>query len=252
MPYISLSSAARCLALSFVLGGAAPANASEAADILNKVEATINGPKDQTTTVEMTIRDKGGNTKVRKLSLKQKGKTLRMIKFLSPADVKGVGFLVLSDDEMYLYMPEFGKVRRIASHIKNESFMGTDFSYNDIGETTYADDYTPSIVKKDGTTVILQLLPKKPDENDYSKLLMTVNTDQNLPTKVELYDRSGVLWKVMLQEDAKKVSGYWAIQKVTMTDKKKNHSTTMVLSDVKFDTGLRDKDFSRRKLKRSR
>jgi len=231
---------------------AQPALAAEAGDILARVEATMNAPKDQVATIEMTLRDADGNTKVRKLTIKQKGSDLRLIKFSSPADVSGVGFLVRSEDEMYLYMPEFGKVRRIASHVKNESFMGTDFSYNDIGETSYTDDYQPTIRDESETSVVLELTPTEPDESDYSKLLMTVDTTRNLPTKVEFYDKKGKLWKVMIQEEVEKVSSYWAVKRVTMTDKRKDHSTVMALSDVKFDTGLSDKDFSRRRLKRSR
>jgi hypothetical protein len=56
----------------------------------------------------------------------------------SPASEAGIAFLSLPDDLMYLYMPAFGRERRIASHVKNQSFAGTDFSYEDMEAREYA------------------------------------------------------------------------------------------------------------------
>lgn len=224
--------------------------ASEGEEILKLVEASIS--KDQSSTVKMILKNSSGGIKERVLSMKQKGSDLRLIKFKNPADVKGVGFLVLSESEMYLYMPEFGKVRRIASHIKNESFMGTDFSYNDIGETKYSDDYTSELKSKNEKEIVLSLTPRDLSESDYSNLTMTISIENNYPVKLEYFDKKGEPWKVMTQKDIEKVSGYWIAKSVTMSDLKKKHSTTMEISDLQLDTGLVDTDFTRRKLKRSR
>lgn len=227
-----------------------PALGSEGEVILKKVESSI--PSDQISTVKMILNNSDGGSKERVLLIKQKGSDLRLIKFKSPADVKGVGFLVLSESEMYLYMPEFGKVRRIASHIKNESFMGTDFSYNDIGETNYSDDYESELKSKNEKEVVLTLTPKNISETDYSTLLMTVNVENYFPIKIEYFDKNGKPWKVMTQKGIEKVSGYWIAKSVTMNDLKAKHSTTMELSDMQFDSGLKETDFSRKVLKRSR
>src|SRR5262245_8249677 len=40
----------------------------------------------------------------------------RLTEFTAPADLKGTKVLILSPTEMYVYLPAFGKVRRIASH----------------------------------------------------------------------------------------------------------------------------------------
>lgn len=220
--------------------------------LLKKVEDVILAAKDQTATIKMTTLDKSDNSKVRTIVLKQMGRDLRLIKFIKPADVKGVGFLVKSDDEMYLFMPEFGKVRRIASHVKNDNFMGTDFSYNDMASVTYVEDYQAAVTKEEGGIIHLSLVPRKPKSTEYSKLIMFVDKSNNVPTKIEFYDKSGKLWKVMTQENIKQITNYWVSEKIVMKDIKANHSTTMELGDVKFDTGLREKDFSKRKLKRSR
>jgi outer membrane lipoprotein-sorting protein len=200
----------------------------------------------------MTLKDASGNTKVRELQSKAKGSNLRLTKFVRPAEVKGVSFLVKSADEMYLYMPEFGKVRRIASHVKNENFMGTDFSYNDMGSSGYAEDYQAKVTRREGKKVHLELVPKKPQDTEYGKLSMLVDTESYLPLRIQFFDKKGTLWKEMTQERIEKVSSYWVARTITMRDLKKKHSTTMEVKDLSFDTGLGDGDFSKRQLKRSR
>ncbi len=62
----------------------------------------------------------------------------KLMFFLSPADVKDTGFLSISypddrDDDQWIYLPALKRVKRIASKNKNDSFMGSDFTYDDMG-----------------------------------------------------------------------------------------------------------------------
>ena len=70
-----------------------------------------------------------------------------LIRFTYPNDIRGTSFLVWehpkADDERFLYLPSLGRVRRIAGAETQESFVGSDFTYEDIGgreldEYTYA------------------------------------------------------------------------------------------------------------------
>jgi outer membrane lipoprotein-sorting protein len=248
---MKMSTRGQSIALALLLLPSA-AIAESANDILGKVEKAMNAANDQVATTKMILKGADGKTKSRELKMQQKGDKLRLIRFLSPADVKGVGFLVRSDEEMYLYLPEFGKVRRIASHVKNESFMGTDFSYDDLSSSGYVDEYNASIARKNGNTVVLELLPKNADDTEYSKLLMTVDTSHYLPVQVEFFDKKGKKWKVMKQEEVVKVSGFWVAKRISMEDLSSKHSTVMEMSDIEFNRGLSDGDFSRRNLKRAR
>jgi len=93
-----------------------------ASDILDKVDAIMNAPQDRYAKLITIVVDKNGKKKERETVMWQKGDK-RLIRFLSPAEDRGVGFLSLSDERMYLYMPAFNRVRRIASHVKKKSFM---------------------------------------------------------------------------------------------------------------------------------
>src|SRR3954466_15081504 len=68
-----------------------------------------------------------------------------LIRFTYPNDIRGTGFLVWEhpkiDDERFLFLPSLGRVRRIAGSEAQECFVGSDFTYEDIGGREF-DDYT--------------------------------------------------------------------------------------------------------------
>ncbi|NIR52116.1 outer membrane lipoprotein-sorting protein, partial [candidate division KSB1 bacterium] len=77
----------------------------------------------------MTLTEADGDQAVRRMEIYQKESEKRLVRFLAPADQRGISFLSLPDEIKYLYLPAFRRVRRIASHMENQKFAGTDFSY---------------------------------------------------------------------------------------------------------------------------
>ena len=221
-----------------------------AGEILTKLDDVVNAPKDQDMKMKLILIDKDGKEKVREMSMLQKGSDKRLAKFLSPADQKGIAFLSLPNDIMYLYLPAFKKTRRIASHVKNTKFAGTDFTYEDMEAKRYSEKWIPELIKKEDSHHILQLIPKKGVKTDYSKLIMWVRTDNFYPAKIEHYDKGNKLYKVMVREKIEKVSGYWVSKESEMEDLKAKHKTKMILENVKFDSGLSDEVFTDRYLSR--
>lgn len=219
-------------------------------EILKGVDAVLNAPKDQTQDMELLLIDKSGSERTRTLKMWQKGDDMRMVKFLSPADVRNIGFLSLADDVMYLYLPAFKKVRRIAAHVKNQKFAGTDFTYDDMGTTEYAEDYDARLVEEHPENYVLELVPKEGTEKDYGRLKMWVDTGTFYPTRTEYYDRAGNLWKVMERRKVGQIEGYWISSETEMHDLKIEHWTIMRLSEITFDTGLADAMFTERYLQR--
>jgi outer membrane lipoprotein-sorting protein len=224
--------------------------AQDAQSIISKSDAVINAPKDMHQFSQMILIDKDGDEKVRKSEMYQKGDEKRLVRFLSPADQKGIGFLSLPDDVMYLYLPAFHKIRRIASHVKNENFAGTDFSYDDMSSFKYAEEYNAKLLETKDDVYVLELTPKPGIEKDYSKLIMEVRKDNFYPVKIDHYDKGGNLWKVLERKKIEKKGEYWLSMEMEMKDLKKNHSTKMITDKIELDTGLRDKVFSKRNLKK--
>jgi len=221
-----------------------------ALDIVKKADAVVNAPEDIHQFSRMILINKNGDEKVRESEMYQKGDEKRLVRFLSPADQKGIGFLSLPNDVMYLYLPAFHKIRRIASHVKNENFAGTDFSYDDISTFKYAEEYDPKLLETKDNFYILELIPKPNIEKEYSKLIIRVRKDNFYPVKIDHYDKAGNLWKVMERRKLEKRGNYWIAMEIEMKDLKKQHTTKMITDKVKLDSGLTEKTFTKRNLKR--
>ncbi|MEO0293486.1 MAG: outer membrane lipoprotein-sorting protein [candidate division WOR-3 bacterium] len=220
-----------------------------ASQILEKVDNVVNAPEDQSLKVKIILIDEKG-IEEREISMLQKGSHKRLVKFLSPASQKGIGVLSLPNDIMYLYLPAFKKTRRIASHIKNTKFAGTDFTYEDMEAIRYSEKYIPELLKKEENHFILQLKPKEGVKTDYSKLIMWVRCDNFCTSKIEYYDKGENLYKVMTNKRIETVGNYWISRESEMEDLKARHKTIMILEEIKFDSKLSDEIFTERYLSR--
>jgi len=219
--------------------------AQTASEILDKADNVITTSDDITQNVEITLIDKNKNQQTRTAVLMQKGEDKRLFEFTSPSSYEGVSFLSLPDDVMYLYMPSYGKERRIASSVKNQKFAGTDMSYDDMAAKSYNDNYTPTIKSSDATSWVLELIPKTAGE--YSKVLLTIRKIDYIPLKAEFFDKANNKIKVSEFEFAKQ-GNFWYVKTLTVKDLKTNHTTIMKSSDVKFNQGLSDDIFTVRNL----
>ncbi len=230
-----------------LLGGMLSANAQDANTILKKMDDVMYSPKDMTGKTTIIIIDKAGKQKTREANIIQKGNDKRIFRFTAPASQAGIAVLSLPKDIMYLYMPAFGKERRISSSVKNQNFAGTDFSYDDMESKPYSEKYTPTLITTEDEVYVLQLNPMSP-KSLYSKLVVKINKTNYYPTYMEFYDKGNKKIKVASYQ-FEKIGEYWNAKEIKMTDLKKNHKTKMLMSDVKYDTGLSDDEFTVRKLK---
>lgn len=230
----------------FGIGSIVSANAQDATTILKKMDDVMYSPKDMTGKNTIILIDKNGKEEIREAIIQQKGNDKRMFRFTSPASQAGIAVLSLPNDVMYLYLPAYGKERRIASSAKNQNFAGTDFSYDDMESIPFTVKYTPKLIKNEANAFVLELTPK--GRSDYSKIVVHINKTHYYPELMEYYDKSNTKVKEA-KYTFKKVGNYWNPAEIEMTDLKKNHKTKMQMSDVKYDTGLTDDDFTVRKLK---
>jgi outer membrane lipoprotein-sorting protein len=224
-------------------GQAAPDDANR---ILARVDAAVNAPRDQSMDMKLILTDKSGAEKVREITMLQKGSDKRMGKFLSPADQKGIGFLSLPAGVMYIYLPAFNKTRRIASHVKNNKFAGTDFTYEDMEAKNYSGSWTPKLLRSEEGKYVLEMVPNNGTETEYSRIVMWVGEQDYYPSKFEYYDKSGKLTKIMTRDKIDKVNGYLTARETEMRDLGSGHATRMVITNIRFDTGIPDDRFTER------
>jgi outer membrane lipoprotein-sorting protein len=216
--------------------------AADPSAILKKVEANYSGqnsPRNMEAMMIMKIQH-GDNLK---------GYDSRVLKFVSPSDVKDIGLLILSEDLMYLYLPEFHRIRRIASSNRKDSFHGSDLSYEDLGFSDFSRDYVPKFLSEDETRWVLELNEKSDRQKAYTKIILTVDKTSLMPLSMDLYNRSGELWK-HAEYSSVKLSSYTVINALKMVDKKRNSTTFLEFKDIKLDQNLDSVIFTQRFLKR--
>lgn len=222
------------------------ATAQDAGTILKKMDDVMYAPKDLTGNNKLILIDKNGKQEAREAYIKQKGTDKRIMRFTAPASQAGIAVLALPNDVMYMYLPAFGKERRISGSVKNQNFAGTDFSYDDMEPKPYSEKYMPKLIKNEANVFVLELSPK--GNSDYSKIITHINKEHYYPEFMEYYDRGNTKIKEA-KYTFKKVGNYWNASEIEMTNLKKNHITKMQMFDVKYDTGLTDEEFTVRKLK---
>ncbi len=230
--------------------------------IMQKVDAREQ-PKTSKQTTTMKLIDKRGHERVRSVVgyAKDYGDVEKSVMiFKKPADVKGVGFLSYSyeeigkDDDSWLFLPALGKSRRISGSSQNDDFMGTDFTYDDMGGRKVAED-THTFIKEetvDGNLCwVVESVPKEKGSL-YSKKIAWIRQDVLIPVKVEYYDKKGKLLKVLNNSGITQISGLWTIQKMEMKNVQKKHTTIITFDNTEFNVSVNDSYFTVASLERGR
>jgi outer membrane lipoprotein-sorting protein len=226
------------------------AHADSGNDVLAKVDHSMNNFADAIFESKLLIREPSGQARELVFTTYQKVPDKRLVRFASPGDVKGMGVLVENKDTMYVYLPGFQKVRRVGTHVKNQTFMGSDFSYEDMSNTRYAPVYDAKLVKEDASSWELELNVKPGVETEYPRVRMTVDKKALQPTKVDFMDAGGKLLKTEEYVDYHlEGSEHYNPAKVIVTDHRRNdHKSEIVFTAVKLNSGLKDDLFTQRSL----
>jgi outer membrane lipoprotein-sorting protein len=224
-------------------------------EIMDKMEEAAPDFTTQKTISEMILIDEEGNEEVREMIMfSQEGedeKNSTLVRFLSPKSVKGVTLLNIDDGEkIYLYMPAYGKARRIAGSSKGDEFMGTGLSYEDINMNYEDKDYEKKLLEETDSEFIIEVIPSEEDTS-YKKIILTVDKEKFYTKKVEFYDMSENLIKT-LEIDKIKIDGKGKItpMEIVFTDIEENRKTKIVIKKIEYDIELSSSFFSIRTLKK--
>ena len=216
----------------------------------------------------LTIVDGKGRQRVRKTAqvtrLYDNGNTeKKLVRFLSPADVKGTGLLTFDyedkDDDIWLFMPALRKTRRIISSEKAKNFMGSEFSYADMTPPTL-DDFN---YKKLGEQEVegancweIELTPvddEVADENGFSKKIAYIAKKDFVIRKAVYYDLDGELHKELAIKEVKELdpeNHKYRPMHMIMVNKQNGRESIMKVDQIKFSPDVKDEYFTTRYLER--
>jgi outer membrane lipoprotein-sorting protein len=224
------------------------ATAQDAAAIM-KAARSRNESSSMGTRDRMVVTSKNGSAKemvIDQYSRDGPNGSRTMIVFNSPAGQKGTRFLSIENrsgnTDQWIFLPSLGKSRRIASSESGGSFMGTDFSYDDMSlMNREADDDRHIIVVEEtlngAACYVIQSIPKE-SNYQYSKTISWVDKANSRIYKAELYDKKGALVKLLEMSDYRDVQGRDTPKSTRISTVAAGTSTTIYMDRIEYDMNI--------------
>jgi outer membrane lipoprotein-sorting protein len=154
-------------------------------------------------------------------------------------------------DKLWTYSPQTDRVIQISGHMLRQSVMGSDMSYNDMMEDQplmdrYATTLEGSVII-DGRDHWIIFMDAKVKGLSYPKRRAWIDKKYLLPTKEELYAKSGKLLKTSTMDGIKKVQGRWFPSRYIFKDELKRTSkgTEWIINEIEFDSEIPESRFSK-------
>ena len=251
-------------------GKAEPARASESAEqILARVRELDAGPRrwtDRTQEVTLRIVDGVGKERLREIESFSKrypdGEEKVAVFLLAPPELRGTGFLQWAhpgrEDEQWLYLPESKRIRQITARFKNESFVGSDFSYRDMEVLNEIARWTEKEAEAqlEGEESVAGMLayviayqPRHPETVGYTALRTWLRKEDLSATRVEFQNNDDAP-KVLELAEIRSVGGIPTPHRLVMRNLKRGGHTVVEVKAVRYNRGIDDEVFTHRALER--
>lgn len=242
----------------------AEAEALTGDEIMRRVDARPR-PRDYAARVVWRLIDVGGRERLRTTRVfrregaedgaRYRSKWLVLVD--GPTAVEGIGLLVWSTatatepDEQWLYLPAYRKIRRIAGRERDDPFLGSDFSFEDLTDRGVEED-THTLLRIESLEgvahAVVDSLPVAAD-SPYGRRRHWVDLESWTPRRVQLFDAAGEKRKTMTAT-WQRVAGIWTWKRVEMRNARSEHRTVLEFDRVVHDSGLADGIFTKTTLRR--
>jgi len=218
--------------------------------------------RDATWRVVMETVDKKGVTRQKKFLFRKLGSlgdSKTLVRFTDPAEVRGVGLLSYNQkgasDRQWMYTPAIQRTRRIAPQERSRRFLGTDFTHEDMAERVL-DDFAYRMLGEgevvDGhKTYKIEAKPVAPDRSQYKLIHLWVAQDLPYTLHAEMFDQNGQKVRVLQASNLEKIAGVWVAKRMEVSSPSENTKTTLVIQEVRFNTGLKEDLFTQQALEKA-
>lgn len=244
----------------------APAQGKDnARDIMKRVLRDSRAD-DEVVSVGLQLVDASGRVRKRTATFYSKKRnaedSVRLIRFHTPPEFSRSGILTIErsdgDADQWIYLPAYHASRRVPTANRGDTWMGTDFTYEDITDAKI-ERYEYKTIGPDRVNgipcTLIEAVPRErklAEESAYAKTVSCVDVDQSMVLKIDYYNRAGQLFKVLTNTGLRRFGKYRRWDQSEMTDLKQNHKTVLEFGDRKIDKGLSDEYFDVHYLERGR
>lgn len=231
------------------------ADAPDVVPLMQRTERVLEG---RSTVAVMTM---GIKTPSYERSIKMKlwarGRDYSLVRVLEGGP-RETGMMTLKrEKQLWNYLPQAGRVMKLPSGMMGDSWMGSDFTNDDLVRgSSMATDFTAVVektVERDGRKAwFVTLTPKPGAKVVWGKVELELDRATCLPLEQRFFDEEGVLARRMAYSDIKKLGWRSFPMKLTMYPAEKGRSTTMTYETVELDGDVPEDTFSLRRLQQGK
>src|SRR5206468_11563307 len=224
----------------------------DANTVLTKMKEAFERAKPSTRTLTFTDKAVGDSRKLvanQARKVKADGKWMATV-MLQPPEARGVAFLVNEPKDptqgtvVWMYMPFLRRVRKVVGIGTYEHFLGTDFTYANLGFVRAHKNYKLLGAKQHAGTNAYELQEKPPGADSfYSRIVLWIAQTNLLPLERDYYDPAGLLWKTETFDSVSVIDGVPTVLHVQLKDLEGKTSTDLDVSSIKYDVEVPDSVF---------
>ena len=218
---------------------------------------------DFTAGMTMVLRDRQGRESVRQIRFKvlevPEDGDKSLFVFDQPRDVQGTALLthahINTEDDQWLYLPALKRVKRISASRRSGSFMGSEFSYEDMSSPE-VEEYTYKYLRDEPCGDLMCTVTEQfplDEKSGYSRKVIWQDSGELRTWKVELYDRRGSHLKTLTFANYRQyLDRYWRAEQQMMVNHLTGASTVLKWTDFRFRSNVDESEFTQTALRRVR
>lgn len=184
------------------------------------------------------------------------GRSKTIIRFTYPAEVKGVGLLVVNSpnraSDQWMWTPAIERDRRITLHDRSTRFFGTDFTFEDLEERD-VDRYDYTLLGEEAVDGVdcwkILSTPKQSKASQYSKSIVWIRNDSYAFARIDFYVGDQAV-RQMNYQNIVNVQGYWTPTETVVKDLRRGTLTRLAVDKVEYDLPLKEESFTQQALRR--
>ena len=183
------------------------------------------------------------------------GEDYSLILITAPARDEGTAFL-MRKNEIWNWLPDVNRTIKMPPSMMSQSWMGSDFSNNDlVRESSIVTDYTYELL---GDSTIngyhcykIEMTPKPDAPIVWARVVSYISKEEYLQLRVEYFDEDDEMLRVMTGSDVQEMGGRLIptrMEMIPMDDE--GNKTVIIYEDIEFDIDISERFFSIQNMKR--
>jgi hypothetical protein len=244
------------LALAATVAGAAAADPPDIDTLVARMKAALEPPRASVRQMALSISGEHGGPSQWSLAQARKtvdsqGRILTVL--LAPASARGIASLIIdgTPPETALYTPAVRRVRTLVPQDGYDAFLGSDFTYFDVGFVRRHDAYRLLGAEQRNGKDAWKIEQIPAGSWFYSKIVSWIDQTTMLPIERDYYSPAGQLWKVQTFDKVVTIDGQPVALSVTMRDTHTGGTSELRTGNLRFGVDMPDAFFERAGLRQA-